>query len=299
MKDVYAEVTAKVLSLIETHGANWTKPWRAGAGSSSMPTSISTGNQYTGINTVLLWSAGRTDARWGTYNAWAEKGCQVRRGETATHIIFFKSLGIKEKQADGSSTDKTIPLLKSFAVFCADQVDGLPVLEQAQPETAAEVDARVALALDFVAKSGANIEVLTGSARAYYSPTVDKIVVPAASDFIGTATSSAGESFAGVVLHELVHWTGHSKRLARTFGSRHGDADYAKEELVAELGATFLCADLGISVDPRPDHAQYLASWLQVLKDDKRLIIRAASQASKAAAYLHALQVPALVADAA
>ena len=299
MKDVYAEVTQKVISLMETHGANWTKPWAGTKGSSSMPTSISSGNQYSGINVVLLWAAGRSDSRWGTYKAWSEKGCQVRKGETATHIIFFKSLNIKEAQADGSQSDKTIPLLKSFAVFCADQVDGLPVIEQAQPETADQADARVALALDFVARAGANIEILTGSARAYYSPTVDKIVVPAASDFVGTTTSSAVESFAGVVLHELIHWTGHSKRLARTFGASHGDANYAKEELVAELGATFLCADLGISTEPRADHAQYLASWLQVLKDDKRLIIRAASQASKAAAYLHGLQVPALVADAA
>jgi len=299
MKDIYSEVTAKIITLMETHGANWTKPWAGTKSSGSMPTSISTGKQYTGVNVVLLWAAGRTDARWGTYNAWQEKGCQVRRGETATHIIFFKSLGIKEKQADGSSTDKTIPLLKSFAVFCADQVDGLPVLEQAQPETAEQADARITMALDFVARAGANIEVLKGSARAYYSPTVDKIVVPAASDFIGTATSTPVEAFAGVVLHELIHWSGHSKRLARTFGTSHGDTDYAKEELVAELGATFLCADLGISTEPRADHAQYLASWLQVLKDDKRLIIRAASQASKAAAYLHGLQTPALVADAA
>jgi len=299
MKDIYSEVTAKIITLMETHGANWTKPWAGTKSSGSMPTSISTGKQYTGVNVVLLWAAGRTDARWGTYNAWQEKGCQVRKGETATHIIFFKSLGIKEKQADGSSTDKTIPLLKSFAVFCADQVDGLPVLEQAQPETAEQADARITMALDFVARAGANIEVLKGSARAYYSPTVDKIVVPAASDFIGTATSTPVEAFAGVVLHELIHWSGHSKRLARTFGTSHGDTDYAKEELVAELGATFLCADLGISTEPRADHAQYLASWLRVLKDDKRLIIRAASQASKAAAYLHGLQTPALVADAA
>jgi antirestriction protein ArdC len=299
MKDVYAEVTAQVVSLIETHGANWTKPWVGTGGSSSLPTSISSGKQYTGINTVLLWAAGRTDSRWGTYKAWAEKGCQVRRGETATHIIFFKSLDIKEKQDDGSSADKTIPLLKSFAVFCADQVDGLPVIEQAQPETAAEADARVALALDFVARAGANIEVLKGSSRAYYSSTIDKIVVPAASDFIGTPTSTPVEAFAGVVLHELIHWTGHKNRLARTFGASHGDADYAKEELVAELGATFLCADLGISTEPRADHAQYLSSWLRVLKDDKKAIIRAASQASKAAAYLHGLQVAEPVAVAA
>jgi len=299
MKDVYAEVTAKVVGLMETHGANWTKPWVGTKGSSAMPTSISTGNQYTGVNVVLLWAAGRTDSRWGTYKAWSEKGCQVRKGETATHIIFFKALGIKEKQADGSQTDKTIPLLKSFAVFCADQVDGLPMNEQAQPETAEQADARVALALDFVARAGANIEILNGSARAYYSPTVDKIVVPAAADFVGTATSSPVEAFAGVVLHELIHWTGHKNRLARTFGTSHGDADYAKEELVAELGAAFLCADLGISTEPRADHAQYLASWLRVLKDDKKAIIRAASLASKAAGFLHGLQAVEPVAVAA
>jgi antirestriction protein ArdC len=223
----------------------------------------------------------------------------VRKGETATHIIFFKSLDIKEKQADGSQTDKTIPLLKSFAVFCADQVDGLPAAEQAQPETADQADARISRALDFVTRAGANMQILPGSSRAYYSSTIDKIVVPAASDFIGTPTSTPVEAFAGVVLHELIHWTGHGKRLARTFGTSHGDADYAKEELVAELGATFLCADLGISTEPRADHAQYLASWLRVLKDDKKLIVRAASQASKAAGYLHGLQVVEPVAVAA
>ena len=288
--DTYTQITNRVIELIETHGANWTKPWKGTGGSSRLPTSIGSGKPYTGVNTLLLWAEGRSDGRWGTYKAWAEKGAQVRKGEKATHIIFYKSLGIKEKQPDGSSKDKTVPLLKTFAVFCADQVDGLPEVAPAAPETAAEADHRVKAALDFGFATGADISVVTGSDRAFYSPGQDRIVIPAITDFFGTETSSAQEAYCSTLLHELTHWTGHSSRLSRLKSCSFGDADYATEELVAELGATFLCADLGITAEPRADHGQYLACWLKKLKDDKKLILRAASAASKAVALLHSLQ---------
>jgi antirestriction protein ArdC len=286
--DAYQTITDQIIGLIETHGANWVKPWKGNGGTAQRPISISTGKPYQGCNPLLLWAAGFHDHRWGTYKAWQEKGCQVKAGQKAgAHIVFFKALDIKDK---ASGEDKTVPFLRMTAVFNAEQVDGVEPLVAVGPESAGEADARVAAALAFARNTGANVNVVAGSNMAYYSPISDKIVVPSILDFTGTETSSSQEAYAGTILHELVHWTGHRSRLDRLQTGTFGSEDYATEELVAELGATFLCADLQISVEPRPDHAQYLAAWLKKLKDDKRLIMRAASAASKAANFLHDLQ---------
>lgn len=291
--DAYQTITDQIVGLIETHGANWVKPWKGNGGTAKRPISISTGKPYQGCNPLLLWAAGFSDHRWGTYKAWQEKGCQVKAGQKAgAHIVFFKALDIKDKE---SGEDKTVPFLRTVAVFNAEQVDGAEPLVESAPESPAEADERVAAALAFARNTGANVNVVAGSDRAYYSPLSDKIVVPAITDFVGTATSSSQEAYAGTILHELVHWSGHRSRLDRLKATSFGDEDYATEELVAELGATFLCADLQISAEPRPDHAQYLASWLKALKGDKRLIVRAASAASKAANFLHGLQPNAAV----
>lgn len=291
--DAYQSITDQIIGLIEEHGANWVKPWVGNGGTAKRPISISTGKPYQGCNPLLLWAAGFSDHRWGTYKAWQEKGCQVKAGQKAgAHIVFFKALDIKDKE---SGEDRTVPFLRMTAVFNAEQVEGAEPLVENAPESPAEADARVAAALAFARNTGANVNVVAGSDRAYYSPLSDKIVVPAITDFIGTATSSSQEAYAGTILHELVHWSGHRSRLDRLKAASFGDEDYATEELVAELGATFLCADLQISAEPRPDHAQYLASWLKALKGDKRLIVRAASAASKAANFLHDLQPNAAV----
>jgi antirestriction protein ArdC len=291
--DAYQSITDQIIGLIEEHGANWVKPWVGNGGTAKRPISVSTGKPYQGCNPLLLWAAGFSDHRWGTYKAWQEKGCQVKAGQKAgAHIVFFKALDIKDRE---SGEDKTIPFLRTVAVFNAEQVDGAEPLVESAPESPAEADERVAAALTFARNTGANVNVVAGSDRAYYSPLSDKIVLPAITDFIGTATSSAQEAYAGTLLHELVHWSGHRSRLDRLKAASFGDEDYATEELVAELGATFLCADLQISAEPRPDHAQYLASWLKALKGDKRLIVRAASAASKAANFLHGLQPNAAV----
>lgn len=286
--DAYQSITDQIIGLIETHGANWVKPWVGNGGTAKRPISVSTGKPYQGCNPLLLWAAGFSDPRWGTYKAWQDKGCQVKAGQKAgAHIVFFKALDIKDKE---SGEDKTVPFLRTVAVFNAEQVEGAEPLVESAPESPAEADERVAAALAFARNTGANVNVVAGSDRAYYSPLSDKIVVPAITDFIGTVTSSAQEAYAGTILHELVHWSGHRSRLDRLKATSFGDEDYATEELVAELGATFLCADLQISAEPRPDHAQYLAAWLKALKGDKRLIVRAASAASKAANFLHGLQ---------
>ena len=287
-QDNYQLITDTIIDLIETHGANWTKPWTGNGGSGNRPISVSTGKTYKGCNPLLLWAAGFNDHRWGTYNAWKEKGAQVRSGEKGTKITFFKALDIKDKN---SGEDVTVPFLRVTSVFNAEQVDGVEALPAPEaPETPAEADERVEAAIAFAEATGAVINIREGGDRAYYSTVTDQITVPSIADFIGTDTSSAQEAFAGTLLHELGHWTGHKSRLNRQLANAFGSEDYAKEELVAELAATFLCSDLTISAEPRPDHAQYLASWLKALKNDKRLIVTASSQAHKAVDFVHSLQ---------
>jgi len=272
--DAYESITNRVIELIETHGSGWTKPWRdTGLGGAAI--SVTTGDCYRGINRLLLWLSPYSDSRWGTYKAWQAKGANVRKGEKGTQILFFKPLVIK--QDDG--TEKQIPLAKIYTVFNAEQVEGCPELPQAEPLTPTEL---IDNAEQFVRGVGANINL--GGDNACYIPSLDQIKVPHPDQFDAT------ESYYGTVLHELVHWTGHKSRTDRNIANSYGSADYAFEELVAELGATFLCADLGVEQEPREDHAQYLASWLRVLRDDKRAIVKAAKLAQEAADFLHGAQ---------
>ena len=183
--------------------------------------------------------------------------------------------------------------MKGYTVFNVEQIDGLPA-DLYHPPAPIEDGHTVALieeAEDFIARTGAVIH--HGGNRAFYAPASDHIQMPPPQAF------RDAESYTAIKAHELVHWTGHPVRMARTFGKRFGDRAYAFEELVAELGAAFLCADLAIAPEPREDHAAYLASWLRVLKEDKRAIFTAASHAQKAADFLHGLQELATQRDAA
>jgi antirestriction protein ArdC len=174
---------------------------------------------------------------------------------------------------------------RATPVFAAEQVEGFtaPVIE-----TPATVIPPIEAAEAFVANSGASVN--HGGSRAFYRPSTDSIQLPPREAFIGSPTSTAGESYYATLLHELTHWTSHETRCNRQLGKRFGDGAYAMEELVAELGAAFLCADLRITDAPRADHAQYLDHWLTVMKADKKAIFTAASKASEAAAFLASLQ---------
>jgi len=169
-------------------------------------------------------------------------------------------------------------------VFNVAQVDGYQPEKGRTPED--NQVSPIARADALMAASGAKIT--HQGAQAFYRPSTDEIVLPPQHLFTGTSTSSATEAYYGVALHELTHWTG--PRLQREFGKRFGDAAYAAEELVAELGAAFLCAKLGIEAEPRADHAKYLASWIKILKDDRKAFITAASKAAEARDYLLAFQ---------
>lgn len=284
--NAYQAVTDQIIALMDQHGADWCKPWVSN--NAGLQISAESGKAYRGINQLLLMTAGRSDPRWATYKAWQRVGAQVRKGEKGRQILFFKPLEIADRD---TGEDKTIPMARVYTVFNAEQVDGIEALPVTDAPNEAE---RIARADQFIAATGANIR--HGQSGAFYSPTIDYIGMPDRETFRATKTSTATECYYSTMLHELTHWTGHKSRCDRDLSKgRFGDKAYAFEELVAELGATFACAALGISPEPRADHAQYLNNWRAVLKQDNRAIIKAAKLAQQAYEYLEqgAAQQPA------
>lgn len=272
----HAEITARVLEMMATHGTNWINPF-ARKGRTATPVNVASGKPYRGGNLFLLWWAGHGGATWGTYRQWEAVGAQVRKGEKATRISFWKPL------TDPANPEKKGMVMKGYSVFNQDQVDGWA--EADAPKTECAVDPIVA-ADAFVDQIGARIH-HHEIGRAFYNLTADQITMPAPHLFQATPTSSATELYYSTLLHELTHWTGHGTRCDRPMNRDN----YAQEELVAELGAAILCAELGISPEPRPDHAHYLNAWMERLSNDKRAFSAAATQASRAVEWLNACQV--------
>jgi antirestriction protein ArdC len=284
-RDTYQLITDTILGALENCGP-CERPWVGP--SLTMPVNAVSGHEYRGTNVVMLWvaaqEAGYSENAWATFRQWSEKGASVRKGEKGTPVIWFKMLERKGADASDTGADdqdgRLVPCARLSWVFNVAQVDGYHPEKTRSPEDNQVSPIKRADAL--MAASGAKIT--HQGAQAFYQPSTDEIVLPLQHLFTGTSTSSATEAYYGVALHELTHWTG--PRLQREFGRRFGDAAYAAEELVAELGAAFLCAHLGVSAEPRPDHARYLASWIKILKDDRKAFITAASKASEASNYL-------------
>jgi len=272
--DLYAEITKKIIELMETHGSDWTRPWVSHG--NGMHKNIITNAHYRGINVLLLGLAGYGTRVLGTFKQWRMKGGKVRKGEKGTLGVFYKPLTVGE-----NDEERSIPILKHFYLFNVDQVDGVKV---ETPEPVPEPE-RISSVERFVTNTSAIIQ--QGGSRACYSPRSDMIRIPEISAF------GEAESYYSTLLHELSHWTGHWTRLDRkdAMQSRFGDQSYALEELVAELSAAFLGISLGVHHEPRPDHAKYLNNWMQVLKDDMRAFSTAASKAQQAADYLLELQM--------
>ncbi len=278
-RDLYQSVTDAIVTAIEKGVGDPVMPWHRG-GANAVPENIHTKNTYNGINIVSLWVAAQEKAYtsniWGTYKQWQQQGAQVRKGETSSLVIFYKELPPKEDDEDAEARR----VIKASLVFNADQVDGyeIPGTLPVEPlQRIAEADA-------YVTATGANI--VSGGVTACYRPSTDTIHMPDDARFFDTATSTRTESFYSVLFHELTHWSGSEKRLKRDLGKRFGDDAYAMEELIAELGAAFQCAHLRLTPEPREDHAQYIAHWLEVLKNDKKAIFTAAARASEAVTYL-------------
>jgi antirestriction protein ArdC len=237
-----------------------------------------------GINIVSLWVAaeakGFATPLWATYRQWLELGAQVRAGEKSSPVIFFKEFEA-EPDPGNAEDDGKRRVARASRVFNAAQVDGYAL--PARPDPFGPIE-RIAAADLFVSATGARIE--HGGDRAFYRPSTDHVQMPAEDAFCGSATMSRSEGYYATLVHELTHWTGAKHRLDREFGKRFGDHAYAAEELVAEIGAAFLCAELQITQETRPDHAQYLAQWLTLMKGDSRAVFAASAKASEAASYL-------------
>lgn len=276
--DLFQEITDKIVAQLEQGVAPWVKPWQGNGGhtcAANLPRNHLTGKAYRGINTLVLWGSaaanGYTSGRWLTYKQAQSIGAHVRKGEHGTRIAVYKPWELREVNDEGEETKKTVPVLRAYTVFSIEQCDGIEL--PAPTEAPAPVESRYAAADAVLAQA----IIKHGGDRACYVPAIDQINMPVMGAF------ESPEAYYATALHELTHWTGHPTRCARDFGRRFGDEAYAREELVAELGAAYLCAHLGIT--GRLQHAEYIAAWIDVLKGDKKAIFTAASAAQKAVDY--------------
>ena len=283
---LYDEVTATIIGQLEEGVFPWVRPWSKAKAAPGLPHNAVTKRPYSGINILVLWGAviegGYPSQDWLTFRqALAAGGC-VRKGERGRTLFYADRFTPKDaddghgrEQVESGEEVRSIPFLKRFTVFNAAQCDGLPAGLVSEPAPLPERELHCA-AEDLIAASGADFRI--GGAQAFYSPSADFVMVPPQPAFHHQI------DYYRTALHELGHWTGHRSRLDREQTGRFGSAPYAREELVAELASAFLCAALGI--EPTVRHADYLGSWLEVLRADNRAIFKAASQASKAAEFL-------------
>jgi antirestriction protein ArdC len=280
--DVYAKVTSQIINAIEQGVGNWRMPWHTSGRFASSPINATSRKAYRGINTVCLWAAaeakGYDSGEWAMYAQWQERGARVRKSEKATTVVFWKFANNAAETEDGEAPASGSRLLftRGYAVFNAAQVDGYTP----KAEPVVTMPERIERAETWFQSIGANLR--HGGNRAYYTTADDHIQMPPFAAFVENV------SYYSTLAHEHTHWTAKSERCDRQLGKRFGDSAYAAEELIAELGAAFVCAHLGLSTEPREDHAQYIQSWLKVLRADKRAIFTAASKAQQAADYLTA-----------
>lgn len=285
-ESLYETVTAKIVAMLESGVRPWQQPWENRGGTVSLPIRAN-GEHYRGINVFILWIEsqvkGYKSSQWMTYKQAQTLGGFVRKGEKSTCVCYYGSGSKTVENADGETEKKGFRFLKTYCVFNVDQIDGLPERfyayrtasddRKVQEVPQGGMDA-VAAAVGVVERNG--ISLRHGGDRACFSPSLDYVQMPNVDQF------TSGQAYSATLLHECVHWTGAESRLNRTFGKRFGDEAYAVEELVAEMGAAFLCAILGVTASIREDHAAYLSHWVKVLRTDNRAIFTAAAAASAA-----------------
>jgi antirestriction protein ArdC len=265
--DVYTRITAEIIAAIEQGAGEWRAPWFHDGTSVARPTNVASGKGYRGINTVALWlaamAAGYGDGLWGTYRQWQDAGAQVRKGERSTTVVLWKQIASSEPADDDNDGDDgghRRMFARAFSVFNVAQVDGY----ESPPTDVLPESERLADAEAFIANLG--IKTVFAGSEAYYLPSSDTVFMPDFASFRDAA------SFYGVWLHENGHASGAKHRLDRDLSGRFGSAAYAAEECCVEILSGLVLADLGIAHHPRPDHAAYIASWIEVLKDDPRAI---------------------------
>jgi antirestriction protein ArdC len=285
--DVYTRITDKIIADLEVGVRTWMKPWNAGntAGRITRPLRHN-GMPYSGINILMLWaegvSQGFSSPMWMSFRQATQLHAHVKKDEKGSLVVYANSITRTEQSASGEDSEREIHYMKGYTVFNVEQVEGLPAYYYQQPDVKTTPVERIGYAEEFFKATKA--EIRYRGDRAYYSFDGDYIQMPVIEAF------RDAESFYATLAHESAHWTKHSSRLERDFGRKSwGDEGYAREELVAELSSAFLCADLGVTPVVRDDHASYIATWLTVLKNDKRAIFSAAAHAQKAVDFLHGL----------
>jgi len=283
---LYAEVTARIIAELEAGRFPWVQPWSSSTAAPGLPCNAVTGRRYSGINILLLWGAvierSYASQGWLTFAQALEAGGCVRKGERGVTVVYadrFTPEQERERARSAGDDPRTIPFLKRFTLFNVDQCDGLPERLAITAPPLPELET-MPVAEALIAATRADFRI--GGAKAFYAPGADYVQVPPQPAFHHQI------DYYRTALHELGHWTGHSSRLGRDQSHAFGSPDYAREELCAELASAYSCAALGIV--PTVRHADYLASWLEVLRSDPRAIFRAASHASRAADYLLAFQ---------
>lgn len=275
----YERITAAITAALAGDVPAWRKPWRD-LGHERMPTNAVSKKAYRGVNTWLLALRGDDDARYVTYRQAQALGGNVRRGEHGTQIVFWKknTYNARDKET-GETAERTGLLMRLYTVFNVAQCEGIKIKprETAPPLPVPDADA-------WTNALGATVE--HKGDRACYSPQLDMVRMPAPGQFTNA------DAYAATLLHEFTHWAGHEKRLNRKLDNRFGGAAYAAEELIAELGSAYLCAELGVN-SALENHASYIDSWRGLLRDDSRAIVTAASRAQAAADYVLAKLRPA------
>lgn len=284
--NLYDEVTARIIAELEAGRIPWVQPWgTGGATGPALPRNAVTARAYSGINVLILWGAviahGYPSQSWLTFKQARDAGGCVMKGERGTTVVYadrFTPESERERARESGEDARTIPFLKRFTVFNLAQCDGLSPDAIKGADDPAPLPEReiVPVAEAVIAASGVDFRI--GGSQAFYVPAHDFVQVPPQPAFFDQI------NYYRTALHELTHATGHGSRLGRDLSHPFGSHGYAREELVAEMGSAFLCAALGIQ--PTVRHADYLGSWLAVLREDNRAIFRAASAASKAADWL-------------
>ena len=280
--DVYQDITDAIIADLERGCAPWAQPWDSAAGAVplTIPRNASTLRPYSGINILTLWSAVAkrkfTGHNWLTFPQALALGGAVRKGERGIAVVYadrFTPEAMRERARETGDAARSIPFLKRFTLFNADQCEGLPLNPQASTPSP---DAIIPAANVVIAATGADIRI--GGGEAFYHPVLDYVQVPPVHSYFEPI------NWYRTVFHELGHRTGHPSRLNRDQSGAFGSSAYAREELAAEMAGAFVCASLGVT--PTVRHADYLSSWISVLREDNRAITRAASAASKAADHI-------------
>lgn len=279
MSKVYDVITDRIVAMLESGTVPWHKPWK---GASGFPRNLVSKKPYRGINVFMLLSLGYESPYFLTFNQAKKLGGCVRKGEKGTPVIFWKRLSFTDEDDDGQEISKAVPMLRYYTVFNVAQVDGI---DEKLPE-GAKVEEREhdpIAAAETIVKNMPNAPAIQSGTRACYMPTSDIVEMPRPEVF------ESGEAYYSAMFHELTHSTGHTKRLDRKLDEKlaaFGSPDYSREELVAEMGAAFLCGEAGVVEATIEQSAAYVQGWLKALKDDRKLVVVAAAQAQKAADFI-------------